>query len=115
MNETRETDFGFVLRTAAAWIERMRGEADDEDVAWMVAELRKLESETLPQLRSERDALKADKERLDWLEAKAQRHCCQSWSNRHEFNEHSLSWRGPYGTDFTGANVRQAIDAAMSS
>jgi hypothetical protein len=64
MNETRETDFGFVLRTAAAWIERMRGEADDEDVAWMVAELRKLESETLPQLISERDALKADKERL---------------------------------------------------
>jgi hypothetical protein len=56
-----------------------------------------------------------DTKRLDFLEAHAQRHCCQSWSNRHEFNEHSLSWRGPYGTDFTGASVREAIDACLLS
>jgi hypothetical protein len=63
-------DYGFVLRTAAAWIERMRGDADDADVAWMVAELRELESETLPQLISERDALKAERDELQmWFAA----------------------------------------------
>jgi hypothetical protein len=63
-------DYGFVLRTAAAWIERMRGEADDADVAWMVAELRELESETLPQLISERDALKAELDEIrEWWPA----------------------------------------------
>jgi hypothetical protein len=62
--------YGFVLRIAAAWIERMRGDADDADVAWMVAELRELESETLPQLISERDALKAERDELQmWFAA----------------------------------------------
>jgi hypothetical protein len=96
-------DYGFVLRTAAAWIERMRGDADDADVAWMVAELRELESETLPQLISERDALKADKERLDWLS-----------ENSSVFASAIEIDHGAW-LDDSKPNLREAIDAARSS
>jgi hypothetical protein len=104
-------DYGFVLRTAAAWIERMRGDADDADVAWMVAELRELESEVLPQLISERNALKADAARLDAFQDRG----AKIRQRTDEMFE--LTWIDKTGMTEThvAETLREAIDAAMSS